>query len=86
MQCSGLIKAPATAASAGCLIAGLAASADAQERVRWKLTSCHSSTVDVLGQNILRALDNIKVMSAGNFEIELARAHVEGREAGCLRG
>lgn len=43
--------------------------AEAQQRVRWKLASSYASTLDVLGQNILRFIDNIKVMSDGNFEI-----------------
>ena len=58
-----------TACMAGLLAAGTDA-ADAQERVRWKLASSYTSTLDVLGQNILRLIDNIEVMSDGKFEIE----------------
>ena len=43
--------------------------AAAQERVRWNLASSYGSQIDVLGKNILRVIDNIKVMSDGNFDI-----------------
>ena len=42
----------------------------AQERVRWKLGSSYPSSLDVLGQNITRVIDNVKTMSDGNFDIK----------------
>jgi TRAP-type mannitol/chloroaromatic compound transport system substrate-binding protein len=70
MQGRSLLKVAAIVGAAGWLVAGLASGADAQERVRWKLTSSYPSTLDVLGQNILRVIDNIKVMTDGNFDIQ----------------
>jgi TRAP-type mannitol/chloroaromatic compound transport system substrate-binding protein len=55
---------------AGLVATSFGAPADAQERVRWKLASSYTSSLDVLGQNILRVIDNIEVMSDGNFEIQ----------------
>ena len=49
----------AIAAAAGCAFAALGDAADAQERVRWKLASSYTSNLDVLGQNIIRVIDNI---------------------------
>ena len=37
--------------------------------MRWNLASSYGSQIDVLGKNILRVIDNIKVMSDGNFDI-----------------
>ena len=54
----------------GVLAASIGGTADAQERVGWKLASSYTSSLDVLGQNILRVIDNIKVMSDDNFDIE----------------
>ncbi|MCX8101249.1 MAG: TRAP transporter substrate-binding protein [Geminicoccaceae bacterium] len=56
----------ALALSVGVVAAGEAA---AQQKVRWKLASSYASTLDVLGQNITRLIENIKVMSDGNFDI-----------------
>ena len=59
------------AASAACwLVSGPLGTADAQETVRWKLASSYGSQIDVLGQNILRVIDNIEAMSDGNFRIQ----------------
>ena len=59
----------AIAGVAGWVVAASGA-ADAQERVRWKLASSYTSNLDVLGQNIIRVLDNIATMTDGNFEIQ----------------
>jgi TRAP-type mannitol/chloroaromatic compound transport system substrate-binding protein len=59
----------ALAGVAGWVVAGTGA-ADAQERVKWKLASSYTSTLDVIGKNILRLIDNIKIMSDGNFDIQ----------------
>ena len=53
----------AIVAAAGTALIGFADLAAAQERVRLKLASSYSSTSDVLGENITRLIDNIKVMS-----------------------
>src|SRR5918994_5108100 len=70
MQRSSLIKAAAIVGVAGWVVGGLADAADAQERVRWKLASSYTSSLDVLGQNILRVIDNVETMTDGNFEIQ----------------
>jgi len=70
MQRSGLIRAAAIVGVAGWVLAGVGSAADAQERVRRKLASSYTSTLDVLGQNILRVVDNIETMTDGNFEIQ----------------
>jgi TRAP-type mannitol/chloroaromatic compound transport system substrate-binding protein len=58
------LRIAAIAGVAGWVVAGTGA--DAQERVRWKLASSYGSQIDVLGKNILRVIDNIKVMSDGH--------------------
>jgi len=70
MQRKGLHRGAAIVGLAGWVLAGLAGPADAQERVRWKLASSYTSTLDVLGQNIIRVVDNIETMSDGNFQIQ----------------
>jgi TRAP-type mannitol/chloroaromatic compound transport system substrate-binding protein len=60
----------AAIAGLAAMAAALTSTADAQERVRWKLASSYGSNLDVLGQNILRVIDNIEVMSDGNFQIQ----------------
>jgi len=60
----------AVAGMAGVLAASIGSTADAQERVKWKLASSYTSSLDVLGQNILRVIDNINVMTDGNFDIQ----------------
>ncbi len=50
-------------------VGSAAAPAEAQQKVRWKLASSYASTLDVIGLNITRLIDNIKVMSDGNFDI-----------------
>jgi TRAP-type mannitol/chloroaromatic compound transport system substrate-binding protein len=65
-----VIKSLAVASTAGWLIAGLGGAVAAQEKVRWKLASSYGSQIDVLGQNIIRVIDNIKAMSDGNFVIQ----------------
>ena len=64
------LRSSALTAAAGCAFAALGDAADAQERVRWKLASSYTSNLDVLGQNILRVVDNIEAMTDGNFEIQ----------------
>ena len=70
MQRSSSIRAAAIAGAAGLVVLGLADAADAQERVRWKLASSYTSSLDVLGQNILRVIDNVAAMTDGDFEIQ----------------
>ena len=64
-----LVRLTALAGLAGCLTLA-AAPLDAQERVRWKLGSSYGSQLDPLGDNIMRVIDNIRVMSDDNFRIE----------------
>jgi TRAP-type mannitol/chloroaromatic compound transport system substrate-binding protein len=64
------MRAAAMVGIGGWALAGLGGPADAQERVRWKLASSYASTLDVLGQNITRVIDNIGTMTDGNFEIQ----------------
>ncbi len=58
---------------AGVLLAAMsitgAGPAEAQDRVHWKLASSYPSTLDVVGENILRIIDSIDVMSDGKFKI-----------------
>jgi TRAP-type mannitol/chloroaromatic compound transport system substrate-binding protein len=70
MRHSDLLRAAAVAGLAGWVLGGLGSAADAQERVRWKLASSYTSTLDVLGQNILRVVENVETMSDGNFQIQ----------------
>ncbi len=63
-------KAGLIAVAAGMGLAGFAGPGEAQERVRLKLASSYSSTSDVLGENIIRLIDNIKTMSDGSFDIK----------------
>ncbi|MGH6693413.1 MAG: TRAP transporter substrate-binding protein, partial [Gammaproteobacteria bacterium] len=69
MQYHRWLRVAAIAGVAGWALTGGAA-ADAQERVRWKLASSYTSNLDVLGQNIIRVIDNIATMTDGNFEIQ----------------
>jgi TRAP-type mannitol/chloroaromatic compound transport system substrate-binding protein len=69
MQCHRWLRVAAIAGVAGWVLTGSGA-ADAQERVRWKLASSYTSNLDVLGQNILRVIDNVGTMTDGNFEIQ----------------
>jgi TRAP-type mannitol/chloroaromatic compound transport system substrate-binding protein len=64
------LRSTALAAAAGCAFGALGDAADAQERVRWKLASSYGSNLDVLGENILRVIDNVDTMSDGAFEIQ----------------
>ena len=66
---NGWRKIATIAGVAGVLGASIS-DADAQERVRWKLASSYTSSLDVLGQNILRVIDNMKIMSDDNFDIQ----------------
>jgi TRAP-type mannitol/chloroaromatic compound transport system substrate-binding protein len=61
----------ATALLAGVFGLGLAVAdhATAQEKYRWKLGSAYSSSLDVIGENIKRYLDDVKVMSDGRLDI-----------------
>ena len=68
MKRFGWLHTVAIAGVAGWVVAGTDA-ADAQERVRWNLASSYGSQIDVLGQNILRVIENIEIMSDGNFQI-----------------
>jgi TRAP-type mannitol/chloroaromatic compound transport system substrate-binding protein len=70
MRRNDWLRIAALAGVAGCLTGSLGSPADAQERVRWKLASSYTSSLDVLGQNIIRVLDNVETMSDGNFEIQ----------------
>ena len=70
MRHGDLLRAAAVAGLAGWVLGGLGSAADAQERVRWKLASSYTSTLDVLGQNILRVVENVETMSDGNFQIQ----------------
>jgi TRAP-type mannitol/chloroaromatic compound transport system substrate-binding protein len=69
MTARKLLSGAAIAGAVAGMLAGLAGTAEAQEPVRWQLASSYPSTLDVLGQNILRVIENIDVMSEGKFEI-----------------
>jgi TRAP-type mannitol/chloroaromatic compound transport system substrate-binding protein len=51
-------------------VVAAAGAADAQERVRWKLASSYGSTLVPLGDNIKRVIENIEIMTDGNFRID----------------
>jgi len=70
MRTEGLARTAVFGAIAACVAVSASAPADAQERVRWKLASSYTSTLDVLGANIGRVIDNIQTMSGGNFQIQ----------------
>jgi TRAP-type mannitol/chloroaromatic compound transport system substrate-binding protein len=70
MWTEGLARTAVLGGAAACLVLSASVPADAQERVRWKLASSYTSTLDVLGQNIIRTIDNIETMSGGNFQIQ----------------
>ena len=52
------------------LAVGVSGHGHAQEKVRWKLASSYGGSLDVLGENIKRLIDNVEVMSGGNFQIK----------------
>jgi TRAP-type mannitol/chloroaromatic compound transport system substrate-binding protein len=60
----------ALAALAGGALLATSVTAQAQDRVRWKLGSSYPSTLNVLGENAPRLLENIETMTDGNFRIE----------------
>jgi TRAP-type mannitol/chloroaromatic compound transport system substrate-binding protein len=60
----------ALAALAGGALLATSATAQAQDRVRWKLGSSYPSTLNVLGENATRLLDNIGAMSDGGMRME----------------
>lgn len=70
MQTRGLLSATAIAGAAAMIALGSTGPTVAQERVKWKLASSYVSTLDVVGKNIARVIDNIETMSDGNFEID----------------
>jgi TRAP-type mannitol/chloroaromatic compound transport system substrate-binding protein len=70
MQLKNLLRDTALIGIAGGLALGLMHDAEAQKKVRWKLGSSYTSTLDVLGKNIIRVLDNIETMTDGNFQIK----------------
>lgn len=49
---------------------GAATASYAQPQVKWKLASSYGGQLDVLGENIKRLIDNVDVMSDGNFKIK----------------
>ncbi|MGI9336065.1 MAG: TRAP transporter substrate-binding protein [Gammaproteobacteria bacterium] len=55
-----------------CAVLALAVSTpgQAQEKVRWKLASSYGGSLDVLGENIKRLIENVEVMTDGNFQIK----------------
>jgi TRAP-type mannitol/chloroaromatic compound transport system substrate-binding protein len=63
MRRNGRLCVAMLAALAGCITGTVHYPATAQERVRWNLASSYGSQIDVLGKNILRVIDNIKIMS-----------------------
>jgi TRAP-type mannitol/chloroaromatic compound transport system substrate-binding protein len=69
MTTAGTLRAAAAVLVSAALAAATAGSAAAQEKVRWKLASSYASTLDIIGENIDRVIDNIDTMSNGNFKI-----------------
>ena len=70
MQTTGMVRAGAGGLLVAALMLVASGAVDAQERVRWKLASSYPSTLDVVGENILRLIENIDEMSDGNFKIK----------------
>ena len=66
MSKKSILSAVAVAAMAAGVV-GLATSADAQDRVRWKLHSAWGSSVPHLGTSAVRFSENIERMSGGAF-------------------
>ena len=52
------------------LALGVSSASHSQEKVRWKLASSYGGSLDVLGENIKRLIENVEVMSDGNFQIK----------------
>ncbi len=70
MKTRQVIRYAAIAGLAGALAIGLTSAAAAQQKVRWKLGSSYSSSLDVIGQNGNRIVKNIERLSGGNFQIK----------------
>ena len=49
---------------------GLAATADAQDRVRWKMQSAFPSNLSHLGTSGVRLMNTVERVSGGNFELK----------------
>ena len=54
----------------GVLAMAVSTSADAQQKVRWKMQSAFGSKLPHLGTSALRFVDDVKVMSGGTLEIK----------------
>jgi TRAP-type mannitol/chloroaromatic compound transport system substrate-binding protein len=67
MQAAGMVRVAGALLVAALTVAS--GSVDAQERVRWKLASSYPSTLDVVGENIHRVIENVDALSDGNFKI-----------------
>jgi len=69
MRMRGFASRAAIAGVVG-IFAFAASGADAQDRVRWKLGSSYPSSLDPLGTNATRLIENIGAMTDGNLRIE----------------
>jgi TRAP-type mannitol/chloroaromatic compound transport system substrate-binding protein len=70
MRLHNVLKATIAGTLAGGLLLGVMSQSFAQERVRWKLASSYTSSLDVIGLNVKRVLENVETMSDGNFQIK----------------
>jgi len=70
MRASTILKTLSVAGVASALLLGLGTSADAAERIKWKMQSTFGSTLTHLGPSGLRFVKDIETMTDGNFKIK----------------
>ncbi|HEX9646056.1 MAG TPA: TRAP transporter substrate-binding protein [Alphaproteobacteria bacterium] len=69
MTTAGAVRKAVATVICAAALAATGGTAGAQEKVTFKLASSYSSTLDVVGENIFRVIENIDTMSGGNFKI-----------------
>ena len=69
MTTAGAVRKAVATVICAAALAAAGGTAGAQEKVTFKLASSYSSTLDVVGENIFRVIENIDTMSGGNFKI-----------------
>jgi len=70
MRASTILKTLGVAGVASAMLLGLGTTADAAERIKWKMQSTFGSTLTHLGPGGLRFVKSIKDMTDGNFDIK----------------
>lgn len=70
MKLANLAKSVGALGVAAGLALVVSTAAEAQDRVRWKMQSTFGSTLPTLGPGGLRFVDDVKVLSGGNFDVK----------------